>query len=302
MIQSKFLLKEQWTLNKLFFTICFIIKYSSCCISQELKFITPLPEVLKGASGMEVIDDSTIAMINDHGNPFVYFIDNSTYKIKRTVYLNNRIIDWEDLTTDHKHNLYIGDFGNNHNKRQDLKIYVLQTLDTNNIQTAKIIKFRLPDQDQFPPKRAKMEFDIESMAYHNDYLYLFSKSRGIPFQGLIKVYKIPAISGDYEAELIGSTFIGGSSMYENWITSADISGNKLVLLTHGKIFIYLCFENDDFFKNDPITIDLQHFSQKESICFDDSSSDILISDERTNGLLGGNFYKISIPQLEQECP
>ncbi|MEM7106961.1 MAG: hypothetical protein AAF519_01955, partial [Bacteroidota bacterium] len=237
-----------------------------------------------------------LMMINDHGNPFLYFIDTSSYRIKKTIYLNNQIKDWEDITLSDNEDIYIGDFGNNFNKRKDLKIYKIPSSkdSSENIVTAEIIRFSLPDQTQFPPKRSDYEFDIEAMSYFKNSLYLFTKSRGIPFKGLVKIYKLPIEAGEYVAELVGSINLGNGPMLENWITAADIEENRMVLLSHNKLFVYDCITIDNIFPGQPRVIELNHFSQKEAICFINDTKKLFISDERTEGVFGGNLYEIDL--------
>ena len=57
---------------------------------------------------------------------------NSNGKIKKVVVVNAENNDWEDLTADDKGNLYIGDFGNNHNKRKNLSILKIKSKDLKN--------------------------------------------------------------------------------------------------------------------------------------------------------------------------
>lgn len=284
--------------GRLIIIITFVLIGFCHAQAQALTELSKLPDVLKGCSGIEFTNNGELYMINDHGNPFLYVIDTATFKIKRAHYLNHAMKDWEDLTTDNKGTLFIGDFGNNHNDRKDLKIYkIALPIDSSaKLTTGESIRFSLPDQKNFPPERNKFEFDIESMAYYNDSLYLFSKSRGKPFKGLVKVYRLPVTPGDHVAELIGQKEFNSGPMFENWITSADINEQgQLVLLSHGKIFLFEGVINDDFFASDYKEINLEHFSQKEAVTFVKNNM-LFITDERTEGIFGGKLYKFVIPE------
>lgn len=289
-------------MNKILITIyAFFVSYYSSAQTAEL--ITALPKSLSGCSGIEMAPNGDLVMINDHGRPVVYFFDTVTYSVKKTIHLNNRIQDWEDLTIDENANLYIGDFGNNHNSRKDLKIYKIPSISdsTGQVMTAEIIRFTLSDQEEFPPAEGNYEFDIEAMVSKGDHLYLFSKSRGKPFKGLVKLYKLENTPGEHVAELVDKTYLGNGKMYESWITAADLKDDHLVLLTHGKIFVFSCFENDGFFKGNVNAYDLHHFSQKESVCYDNNGQRLFITDELLQGILGGKLYSYPTGGILREC-
>ena len=46
-----------------------------------------------------------------------------------------------------------------------------------------------------------MNFDCDAMIYFENNLYLFSKNRTEPFDGIVKMYKIPDTPGDYTAKV-----------------------------------------------------------------------------------------------------
>ncbi len=260
----------------------------------QLKFLTDLPKSLKEVSGTEIINNSDVIwMLNDGGNePKLYAVSNKG-KISKEIYVKAKNRDWEDLTSDAKGNLYIGDFGNNLNKRKNLTILKVDKryLYQKNAEVEKIV-FEYPDQNKFPPKKKHLLFDAESFFYFNDYLYIFTKSRVKNKYGKTSLYKIPAQKGKYTAKLIDE--------YENckdvecWITSADISpdGKKIVLLSQKNILIFTDFKNDKFLSGSVKKIVLTHRSQKEGICFKDNNT-LLITDEYAHGK-GGNLYELNI--------
>ena len=101
-----------------------------CTLSFELvTFKARLPNTLYEVSGIEMKTNSdTIWMINDSGNtPRVYAV-NIEGEIVRTVKLDAKNKDWEDLTFDSQGNLCIGNFGNNYSKRKNLAILKVSDL------------------------------------------------------------------------------------------------------------------------------------------------------------------------------
>jgi hypothetical protein len=138
-------------------------------------------------------------------------------------------IDWEDLAQDDEKRLYIGDFGNNQNKRRNLAIYRLSGLPQK--PTVDTIHFSYSDQRDFPPKKVARNFDCEAFYYRHDSLYLFTKNRG---EGRwVKEYVLPAKPGTYTATLVDSI------QMNTWITAADISpdGRTVALLGYGRVYM-----------------------------------------------------------------
>jgi hypothetical protein len=287
------------------FIVLISLLSSSLLFSQEIRTLSTLPQVLKGSSGLQLTNAGNIWSINDHGKPVLYQLSRDSFNIINTVYLNNKIKDWEDLASDTLGNFYIGDFGNNKNTRRDLKIYVVPNPDsiTKKIYTAKIIKFELSDQVAFPPEKGKLEFDIEAMIHFNSSIYLFSKSRGKPFKGKIKLYKLSDQPGEHIAQLMDTYYTGDGAMFENWITGAALIDkySVLTLLSHNNIFFFSCFEGDDFFSGKFQTYPLNHFSQKEAIDYDEIQMRFLITDELTSGILGGKIYGLDLPDEIEFC-
>ncbi|RAV28847.1 hypothetical protein DN748_10600 [Sinomicrobium soli] len=262
--------------------------------------MTRLPRELRENSGIEsTSSDGTVWAINDSGN------NNSLYKVGRDGSLLREIsirhsenTDWEELTKDRDNNLYIGDFGNNDNKRKDLAIYKVS--DVNNIHgntaQAEKITFEYPEQKDFPPKKKHRYFDAEAFFHSGGYFYLFTKNRSKPFDGVCYLYKIPAVPGHHLAERIGEyTFCKDKDRCR--ITAAAISpdGKTAALLGHENIWLFSGFENDNIFKaTRKENIALEHYSQKEGLCFTDNHT-LLVSDEE-EGSSGRNLYEFRLPE------
>lgn len=266
----------------------------SCQNFGQLKMLADLPKDLEEVSGNEFIAESNLIwMANDSGNKAELFAISEKGKVIKVVDVKAKNHDWEDLTSDKDGNLYIGDFGNNNNKRKNLVILKIdkKDLEKKDAEVEKI-KFKYPNQKKYPPKKKNRFFDTESFFYFKGNLYLFTKSRVKKEYGKTFLYKIPAKKGDYVAELIGE--------YENcndnecWITSADIApnGKKMVLLSQQNILVFSNFLGDDFLSGNVREIKLTYSSQKEGVCFKDNNT-LLITDERTGGS-GGNLYELKL--------
>lgn len=265
------------------------------CQTGKLKVLADLPHTLKEISGTETIKQSNLIWtLNDGGNkPKLYGLDTKGYIIKE-LKINAKNHDWEDLTSDKKGNLYIGDFGNNLNKRKNLAILKVSSDSLNNTGKTDIerISFQYSNQEKFPPNKKKLHFDCESFFHFNDSLYLFTKNRVKDDFGKTFLYKIPAKEGHHVAELI-STF-NTCSETDCWITSADISPDeeKVVLLSPKSIWVFTGFKNDNFLSGTATEIPLGYISQKEGICFKDENT-LYITDEKAHGK-GGNLYEYNL--------
>ncbi len=276
--------------------LAFILLCTNCTVNYgQLNYVAKLPSDLKEVSGVESIPNSAnFWMVNDGGNyPRMYLVNVKGY-ISKTLYIEGRNEDWEDVTKDSLGNIYIGDFGNNNNDRKQLKVYKLAATDiaTKKSIVPEVIEFSFPNQKKFPPKKKDRHFDIESFFHYNGYLYMFTKSRVKKAYGRTDLYKIPATPGTHEAEFI-STYTTCDDL-ECWITSAAISpdGKKVVLLSHATVWQFTDFKDDDFLSGKMTKFDLGHTSQKEGICFKDNTT-VYITDERSHGK-GRNLYAFTL--------
>ena len=153
--------------------------FLSCQNFGQLKLVTNLPKVLEEVSGTEIVPKSEfIWMVNDGGNKPTLFGLNDKGKIIKEIYIKAKNHDWEDLASDEKGNIYIGDFGNNLSKRKNLSIIIVEQneLDEKNAEVDRI-EFEYPNQYKFPPKKKDKYFDAESFFYFNNSLYILTKSR-----------------------------------------------------------------------------------------------------------------------------
>ncbi len=266
------------------------------CHTGNLPVLTDLPNTMKEVSGTEtVMGSELIWMLNDGGNKSKLYGLNLQGKIIKEIKIDAKNNDWEDLTSDESGNLYIGDFGNNFNRRKNLAILKVNysNLKSDSLVSIERISFRYSDQKKFPPKKKQKYFDCEAFFFHNDSLYLFTKSRVKNDFGKTHMYKIPAKQGNHVATLIGS--FSTCNDLECWITSADISndGKRVVLLSPKSVWIFSDFKGDNFFNGTVKEFPFGYKSQKESVCFKTNST-LYITDEKSQGAVGGNLYEFKL--------
>lgn len=252
--------------------------------SQKLDILATLPKEIKEASACEISKASPLIWtIEDQKNdPVLFGFDekgNLKKKIKITNVENN---DWEDLTSDDEGNLYIGDFGNNDNERTNLMIYKINAadLDKHQAEASEIISFYYPEQTEFPPKKKDRVFDVESFFFYQNKFYLFTKNRSSKFDGTTVFYEVDNVSGQKLPAKKISSFVTCDTFNHCAVTSAAISPDKkkVAILSSDKVWIFTDFKGVDFFSGKSEKIELDHFSQKEGLCFKDDST-ILITDE-----------------------
>lgn len=254
---------------------------SSCQSSGQLKIEGDINNSIEEASAAEIIPQSDLIWtIQDSGNDSELYGLNTKGNIVRDITITNSSnIDWEDLTSDEVGNLYIGDFGNNNEKRKYFRILKVNHEDLNK-ETIEVetIEFTLPKNQDSK--------DFEAFFLLNNYFYIISKETK-----KFIVLKVPNTPGRHEAIVRSDFNLNGKN---NKITSADISedGKTIVLLNHDKLWKLTNFESDDFFSGNVTEKVFDHNSQKEGICFKNDSTAI-ITDE-FNGTEGGNIYSFNI--------
>lgn len=235
-----------------FATLVFCLPFAATA-QKKIARRTVLPPVLKEVSGMVLMPDGHLWMLNDSKNPPELFrFDPEAGKLLETRRLPLINRDWEDLTTDNKGNLYIGDVGNNKNARKDLRVYIYnpttEYLDS--------ILLRYPDQKSFAPSDARdWNFNCEAIVFFQDSLHLFSKNN---FKGNFysKHYVVPAKPGNYVAELrdsicLKNRVVTGAAISRDGKTfslTGYIIGKRLGFLPYTKasVFYFTDFRGSDF--------------------------------------------------------
>jgi hypothetical protein len=261
--------------------------------------ICDLERKLYETSGLAFIDNKYIITHNDGGNKSELYVLNLKGELIKSIKVDEaKNYDWEDLALDDQGKLYIGDFGNNLNKREKCHIYVIKknfVYDENQKVNAKKISFTYEDQKKFPPKKADHNFDAESFIWMNDSLYIFTKCRSKPFTGISNIYVVPAKPGKYEAKKIGKLQFCSSNWQWCSVTSADYNPkyNELTILTYSKIHVFSDFKGNQFWTGRRKSYNLPIIKQREAICYRGKNS-WFMSDEYRRGLGGGNLYQLKL--------
>ncbi len=255
----------------------------------KINKIAEFPSQLKESSGL-CFTDGNLWSFADGGNAASIFkIDTTNGNILQTVNISNfPNVDWEDITAD-DHFIYIGDFGNNHGNRKDLKILRIKKSDLKNNASvinvnADAINFSYSDQTNFEDRK-KGDFDCEALIAVNSNLYIFSKD-GIDFK--TRCYKLPVTPGSYQVAPISNFNVKGK------ITGAAYNiTTKEIALTgyldkHENPFIWLLndYKDDQFFsgRNKRINIGKPNVDwQVEGITFV-SNNKLLMSCETSNSV------------------
>lgn len=248
---------------------------------------------LKEVSGLQYTGQNGLWALEDSGNKNkIYSIDEKGTILNEFEIKNAKNKDWEDFASDADGNLYIGDFGNNDNKRRDLAIYKLNNGKYDSI-VAKT-EFYYPEQKDFPPKKSEMFYDAEAFFEHNGTFYIFTKNRSKEFDGSFNIYTVPNKEGRHAAKLVTSLKACGN--YNKCaITGADISpdGKMAVLLSGDKVWLMPGF-GDGKYEIHPV--ELGFITQKEGITFKDADT-LLIADEKDKHA-GGRLYEVKVSDLK----
>ncbi|PKG81000.1 hypothetical protein CXF85_19745 [Colwellia sp. 75C3] len=294
--------KSLYTIVLIGFLIVLILTLTATHQLYSSKVVT-LDSMLKEISGIEVDKAGNFWGINDGGNSAqLHQIKRDGTVSKSITITNAKNLDWEDMTQDDFGHFFIGDFGNNDNKRKWLTIYKIENpIDIKGTETeAEIIKFTFPEQLNFPPKASEKNFDLEAFVFYKKNLYLFSKNRTEPFDGDTNLYRIGDHADNYQADFISNFNTCTTHEKLCWITSAALSPDrsKLVLLDSERLWLFENWQGDDFFSGDAYKIDLGIVTQKEAVTFFDENT-IIFTDEEFNGI-GRNSYMIKLDQVTKE--
>jgi len=252
-----------------------------------------LPKKLKEISGWVFVDDSTLIAHNDSGNDPILFVLNTDGTIRHEALLEGtENVDFEDIASDGKGNIYLGDFGNNDNDRKDLAIWKIKTADIlkKETVTGKAIHFSYADQKEFPPASDQLYYDCEAMAWYKDSLYLFTKCRANPFDGKCMIYGLPTTPGTYKAKRKTYLRTGKRGWLKDSVTAADIRKGELYLQTYTKMLIYTLGEDrKGTFKTQ---ISMLPLSQKEALAVHKNGK-IYVTDERQKLIGGGTIFIVT---------
>ncbi len=277
-----------------FWLIIVFLLFSTNGHSQ--KKINSLPSELIESSALVKYKCSFLTF-NDSGNEAKIFVFNKKGKVTHTCFIKNATnVDWEAMAYDGNEFLYIGDIGNNENKRKDLAIYKVRMEDVLQKDTVKAekISFHYPEQKEFPPKEPSLYYDAEALVVKENVLgenelLIFTKNRTVPFDGISKVYSLPINPGKYQANLVTNLHLPATNWREESITDATLyNQDELYLLTYSKVYMYK-YENQKWVQKKEYLHD--SWTQKEGIAVDRKF--IYLTDENESGIFTGNYlYKL----------
>lgn len=180
--------------------------------------LATLPHDLREASGIAVsrTHEGVLWVIDDE-NPWLYALDRSGRELGR-VRVPSRVRDWEDLALapcGDRDCLYIGDFGDNQHRRDDVAILRVPEPSPGDRETAEpqVFRFRYPNG----PGDAEALFILEG-----ERLYIVSKGRNGP----VALFRFPPL-------VEGSTltlehvrdFTPGLVQLPDMVTGADATPN-----------------------------------------------------------------------------
>jgi len=203
--------------------------------------------------------------------------------------------DWEDITKDKEGNLYLGDFGSaNNNDDQIIRVEDPSGYSGNpsSAQTDSI-EFEYPVGGGYS--------DVEAMVHLNGFLYFFTKrvtpnfnpdlEKGTTY--MLRIPDEPHANGVHVADSLDEFITRLDPAEDNpyfRVTAAALNPSEsvLVLLCQRRLWIFSCFEGDDFFGGHVEYIEFIN-NQKEGIEFI-NDHEVFISKE---GQLGSG----SIPKL-----
>ena len=277
--------------------LVFITSFSTNSQGQNIKpyKIYSLPLNVDESSGLIFINENLLVTHNDSRNPAdLYFLESNgkSYSQHFPELVNH---DWEEACYRFP-DLYVGDFGNNCNCRQDLSVlhFVQYTDSTGKIlfEFKNKISFNYSDQTNFPPGKSNFNFDCEAMILQNNSLVLFSKNKSIQGTGFTKIYSLDLNQTSTTAHLLDSIFT------KEAITAAAVSnsGDTILLMGYFSLINLKVMDSVDY-KFDFIN---QFFwktlTQKEAICIG-TNNQIFMTDERHG--VGGNLYTLSWQTLQQ---
>ena len=240
---------------------------------SKIEKLGKLPDLIDESSGLTFLNNGNLLTHNDDGEPALYEIDLAGKLISKKIISGAQNTDWEDLAIDPENNIYIGDFGNNFQRRKDLKIYKYSASDT-----IQLIKFQYANQSKYPSPIKN--FDCEAFFWKNEKLHLFTKSweKKNPVS---QHYSISDKAGQYIIKPIEDFPVNHP------VTAADISpnGKFYALLTYGKI-LFFEIRNDEINFSYPIACIKTRRKQTEALTFI-SDREILFSNEQ------GDLYRVT---------
>lgn len=252
--------------------------------------VAELPNVLNESSGLAKASPTSLYTINDSGNDAILYevdlngtlineIDLEEFGIKNK--------DIESLAQDLLY-LYVADFGNNMNRRKDLTIYKISKAQLRRgWGNAQQIHFIPNEQQQFPPKDARLQFDFEGMYATHTELVVFSKNRTEPMDGIARMYRLSKNPGTQRVTASDSVFLQGNGQFEQWVAGADYHpGRNIIALMSGPQIHMIVKDAQDRWIDLPTWCGI---TQKEAVLF--GSNFTIYATDEVNKMSTGKLYE-----------
>lgn len=250
-----------------YFTSFILLFFSVSLLAQ--KEIASLHKKNDEASALLCVDNLFITL-NDSGNkPILFVINKKGIIVNECKISNAQNIDWEALAYDGNDRIFIGDFGNNNNDRKDLAIYTVSKTEVLEKKQTKAsrISFSYPDQKEFPPADSLLYYDAEGFVFQSDSLFIFTKNRTVPFDGISKMYGLSLKDTVQIAKVYPTIHLKATTWLEDSVTDAYLSEDLLFLLTYSKVYVFWFKNSINIELIEEITLD--QITQKEGICYAD---------------------------------
>jgi hypothetical protein len=251
-----------------------------------------LPDVIDESSGLVASRQhpGVFWTHNDSGDDARIFAVRADGSLIREVEIQGAVNrDWEAITVDAQHRLWIADVGNNWSSRDDLAFYVVPEPDpmqADRSAAAERIAVYYPEQRGDD----RRNFDSEAVFAADGRTYLLTKHRA---DTRTVLYRMP-LAGDMRGmEKLGEFDVGGDpDNYGGRVTDASLSmdGQHLAVLTYHAIFIFRRPSEAGAWLSDlvkQIPLRQSRFRQCEAIAW--HGADLLITNE------AGQIFTVSAP-------
>lgn len=245
-----------------------------------------VPETVEETSGLFFYAGELVTHNDSGGDSRLYLLDTLGGELRGSIPVPGAVNrDWEAVSVQ-GNTLYIGDFGNNNGRRQDLCIYITDLSGfPKAVNGLDSIRFSYAGQTTFENRKRNHDYDCEAMVVFKDTVYLYSKAWA---DGITHLRTLPATPGTYVAEE-RSTFEAGGL-----ITDAAFDGqrNRLALLGYDlenqilRPFLWLFDTDHPVRLRNGVRISLSpEFTQTEGITFLPSGKIAITAEGLNNRLL-----------------
>lgn len=266
------------------------VKYSDCTLcktyARKPQALCKISEPrLREISGIAVDNNGIIWVHNDSGDGPILYALNSQCELLGEVFLEGaKAIDWEDMSIGRCGQydcFYVGDFGDNHHRRQEYLIYRAKVP---SVPGKPFGTMRLSNIEQFSftyPEGAK---NAKALAVHpNGAIYIFTKDKS----GKSVMYALTSPVPNHNAKL---TRIGDvPTKLGAWtsVTGADIhpTGRRLLLRTYITVLEWRIDQGGNFNKilsTEKIRVPNMDEQQGEAVAYNPKTGEYIHVSEGVN--------------------